>query len=79
MSTIQRLEMLIQSVLPAVWDDTLSHSEVLAKMVDKINEQTTTINELIDETYLVTHTFVTLSQESYDLITPDEDLIYFVG
>jgi len=46
MATIERLDIVIQSVIPAVFDDSLTHNETLAKMVDTINQQTVVINDL---------------------------------
>lgn len=48
MSSIERLDIIIQSVIPAVFDDSLSHNETLAKVVAKVNEQTEVINDLVE-------------------------------
>jgi hypothetical protein len=47
--SIEKLSILIQRVLPAVYDDSLSYVELLGKVVAKINELTDATNEYLSQ------------------------------
>lgn len=45
---LAQLQYWCQTVLPAVFDDSLSYYELLAKVIDKLNEELNSINQLVD-------------------------------
>ena len=49
MPTLKHFKFWCQSVLPLVYDDSLSYYEVLCKVVDYINNLIDTDNEIIDD------------------------------
>ena len=58
---IETLKFWCQKVLPLVYDDSLSYYELLNKVVDRINEIQTIVNNAIDEVETLDNSVETLS------------------